>query len=448
MLGTMSDINEKKLIDEAHKAAKERIELLLNSTAEAIYGIDTNGICTLVNNACIQTLGYDNKAQLIGLNMHELMHHTRVDGSSYPTKECQIYQAFLVGSGTHVDDEVFWRRDGSSFPAEYWSYPIRQSDEIIGSVVTFFDMTEQCRARMEREQLLHNMGERIKELQCMFGLTGIVRRRGNLHEMLQDAVRLIADGWRYPEYANVRIILDDMEYIDNPFVLTEWKMSSSLIVDSKYCGSVEVYYSKAFPELDEGPFLNQERHLIDAIATILSEAIEHRNAQEELEFLATHDSLTGLYNRKILEQRLSNEILRAARYERPLSIFMLDIDHFKQINDTYGHQAGDRVLQQFSKTLGNAVRRTDYSARYGGEEFVIVLPETPLVRALELAERLRSDSARQLIGLESGEELSVTVCVGVSTFPEHANTWTDLLHAADTAMYAAETAGRNKVMTA
>jgi len=130
----------------ALRTSKEQVRILLDSTAEAIYGIDMRGHCTFANPTCVRMLGYDSDVDLLGRNMHVLMHHTREDGSAYPVHECRIFEAFQRGEGTHVDDEVLWRADGTSFPAEYWSYPIQQHGRTTGSVVTFLDITERRQA--------------------------------------------------------------------------------------------------------------------------------------------------------------------------------------------------------------------------------------------------------------------------------------------------------------
>jgi PAS domain S-box-containing protein len=129
---------------------EELVRLLLDSTGEGIYGIDMDGCCTFANPACVRLLGFDNTDELLGKNMHNLVHHTRPNGDPYPMTECRIFKAFREGCGVHADDEVMWHKDGSSFPAEYWSYPMRRGDELVGSVLTFVDITE----RREAEQAL------------------------------------------------------------------------------------------------------------------------------------------------------------------------------------------------------------------------------------------------------------------------------------------------------
>jgi PAS domain S-box-containing protein len=122
--------------------SREQIKLLLNSTGEAIYGLDNEGNCNFSNIACLRILGYKDTSHLLGKNMHDLIHHSKKDGTHYPIQECCIYEVFREGKGTQVDYEVFWRADGTSFPVEYMSYPIRKYNKIIGAVVTFSDITK------------------------------------------------------------------------------------------------------------------------------------------------------------------------------------------------------------------------------------------------------------------------------------------------------------------
>ncbi|RDH85524.1 MAG: hypothetical protein DIZ78_11335 [endosymbiont of Escarpia spicata] len=190
------------------------------------------------------------------------------------------------------------------------------------------------------------------------------------------------------------------------------------------------------------------RDELGQMANAFQTMLNHLHAtQRELEHLATHDALTGLYNRKALENRIEEELQRAARYNRDLSVFLLDIDHFKSINDTHGHQSGDSVLQCLAKVLEDSIRKTDYVARYGGEEFIVVLPETPLEEAMGLAERLRNSIAEHSVPLETDKKIKLTASIGVAAFPVHGQSWQNLLGAADAAMYAAKNAGRDQIKT-
>ena len=133
----------------ALEAKEHQLRLLLESTGEAIYGIDLQGCCTFCNPSCLRLLGFERAEDLLGKNMHDLIHHSHQDGTIYAEHECQIFLAFRRGEGTHVADEVFWKADGSSFPAEYWSYPQRNGDQVVGAVITFFDITERKRVQEE-----------------------------------------------------------------------------------------------------------------------------------------------------------------------------------------------------------------------------------------------------------------------------------------------------------
>ena len=145
---------------------KSQLQLILDSAAEAIYGIDTSGNCTFCNISCIKMLGFSNQSELLGKNMHWQIHHTRRDGTPLPAEECKIFKAFAQGKGTHVDDEVFWRADGTSFDVEYYSFPQVKNGEIIGAVVTFMDVSD----RKQREA-------EIQYLSCHDTLTGLHNRR-------------------------------------------------------------------------------------------------------------------------------------------------------------------------------------------------------------------------------------------------------------------------------
>jgi PAS domain S-box-containing protein len=137
--GTAQDITQRKRADEALRESEEKLRLILESTAEAIYGRE--GRCTFCNPACLRLLGYERVDELLGKDMHHLMHHTRLDGTPLPVEECPIFRTTRSGQGAHVDDEVLWRANGTSFPAEYWCYPQWKGQEVVGTVVAFFDIT-------------------------------------------------------------------------------------------------------------------------------------------------------------------------------------------------------------------------------------------------------------------------------------------------------------------
>jgi formate hydrogenlyase transcriptional activator len=138
--------------EDAFHDSEERTRLILDSAAEAICGCDSLGICLFANSSAARMLGYDDPAELLGKNMHSMEHHTRKDGTPYPIDECPIYMGFQKGEGVHRDDEIFWRRDGTSFPVEYWSHLVVREGKTLGAVITFIDITE----RKQVEEALRN----------------------------------------------------------------------------------------------------------------------------------------------------------------------------------------------------------------------------------------------------------------------------------------------------
>ncbi len=175
---------------------------------------------------------------------------------------------------------------------------------------------------------------------------------------------------------------------------------------------------------------------------------ENRALQEQLREHAVRDPLTKLYNRRYLEPTLQRELARCTREERALSVILIDADHFKRINDTRGHAAGDAVLVMVGQILASMVRAGDVACRFGGEEFVLLYPEMPAAVALQRAEEVRGAIAAAIVDGGDGAPLRVTASLGVATFP-HAGTTPDaLLSAADQALYRAKDAGRNRVVGA
>jgi diguanylate cyclase (GGDEF)-like protein len=195
----------------------------------------------------------------------------------------------------------------------------------------------------------------------------------------------------------------------------------------------------------EKPFSTDELRFLEAVANQTALALERVKLIAFLENLSITDALTGIANRRHFEWRLSEEVERARRYKYPLSALLLDLDHFKQVNDNYGHQIGDIVLQQVAQRLKNSLRRTDFLARYGGEEFVVLAPQTPAERAIILGERLRQVIAESPITVADDLQIRITLSVGIAVFPDHAQNESELIGAADAALYKAKQMGRNRV---
>ena len=168
--------------------------------------------------------------------------------------------------------------------------------------------------------------------------------------------------------------------------------------------------------------------------------------QEKLREQATHDPLTKLFNRRYLEESLPRELHRAMRLKSPLSVAMLDLDHFKRFNDTFGHEAGDALLCELGQWLREKLRKSDMACRYGGEEFALVMPDSPLADTLQRLEQVCLQVKE--LEIRHGDQMlgTITISAGVAGAPEHGSTASALLRAADEALYAAKLAGRNRVV--
>lgn len=205
------------------------------------------------------------------------------------------------------------------------------------------------------------------------------------------------------------------------------------------------------PPLDQG-----DADTLQAVAALIAAFVHNRDVaalkedNEMLRYLATVDKLTGIANRRRFEEALHQEWRRAARRGTPLSLFMLDVDHFKQCNDKFGHEVGDTILKQVAERMTHGLRPGDVGARYGGEEFAVILPDTGSVGAYAAAERVRA--AMEASPLHHGDTVhssEVTVSIGVATVvPNSAIDANRLLNMADQALYAAKDAGRNRVIAA
>jgi diguanylate cyclase (GGDEF)-like protein len=186
---------------------------------------------------------------------------------------------------------------------------------------------------------------------------------------------------------------------------------------------------------------------LEVLALQAAEAIQRARLFDATERMATTDGLTGLLNHRTFQGRLDEHLQAAQRYGRKLSLIICDIDHFKSVNDTYGHPVGDQVLRGVAGVLAREARTTDLVARYGGEEFAVVMPETDAAGGLVIAERIRERIAQQVTATSQGP-LKVTMSLGVATSPEDGQKKAELIERADACLYFAKRHGRNQCVAA
>ena len=311
VVGICLDVTERKRAEEKLERVSRQQEVILESAAEGILGLDENGLITFANPAASELLGWDPR-QLEGQNVHELVHSRRTDAPSHALDECPVVLSLRSGVVQHMEDDVFWRWNGSSFPVRFTSSPISERGKLTGAVLTFNDVTE--RKRFEAQ----------------------------------------------------------------------------------------------------------------------------------LQYLADHDPVTGLYNRRRFEQELARHMAYDARYETGGAVLALDLDNFKYINDTLGHKAGDDVIARVARNIRERLRETDTLARLGGDEFVVLLPEAGIEQAQAVATVIL-ESVRQQPVMVGEQRIRVTVSIGITCFGHRSGlAGEELLVEADLAMYEAKEAGRDR----
>ncbi len=194
-----------------------------------------------------------------------------------------------------------------------------------------------------------------------------------------------------------------------------------------------------------GYFGEKHVQMLSVVARSAALALENAELHKRTEELTTTDELTETYNYRFFVQKLEEEKRRALRYDLPLSLVMVDIDWFKKLNDSYGHEAGNVVLRNLSAIIKTCIRDVDIFARYGGEEFAVILPQTGLIEAKKIGERIRAQIEAASIEAGSAQRVKVTVSVGVSSFPENGKSHEELVSVTDQALYRAKGEGRNLV---
>ena len=574
--GSFIDITERKRVEKAlareHAAqrdSEERIRLLLNSTGEAIYGIDLKGCCTFCNPAGLRMLGRRVEADILGVDMHAATHYQKPDGSPYPADECAIYRVIQTGEAIRVDDEVFFRADGSSFPVRYAAHPIRREGEIVGAVVTFTDVSELLlaeeagRRAKQRESIIFSTSPiaiaiarvadgRFLEVNDIFatlfgrrrealiGRTSVevgywptvelrahwfaaLKREGELHgyeAALYDAngmQRNVLMSSSFVDYDGEACIINFLHDItgrkraeaDLRIAAITFECQEGMMVTD--ANKVILRINQAFTEITgyssedavgQTPrLLGSGRH-DPAFYQAMWEAIEHtgrwrgelwnrrksgevypqwlsvtavkehdgvvthyvgtfaditrrKAAEDEIKNLAFYDPLTRLPNRRLMFDRLNQALTSSARRERHGALMLFDLDDFKTLNDTLGHDVGDQFLMIVASRMESCIREGDTVARLGGDEFVVILEDldaeaTAAMQAESVAVKIQAalnqPCALDLSLAGGGDETHSYHCsssIGITLFRDQSISVEELMKRADTAMYQAKAAGRN-----
>jgi diguanylate cyclase (GGDEF)-like protein/PAS domain S-box-containing protein len=422
----------------------ETLQQVLDSVAEGIYGVDMEGRCTFINASGLAMLGYRDAGELVGKNIHLLIHHSHPDGSRYPARECRMYKAFSKHQEIRVDDEIFWRKDGTAFPVEYWSHPIIKDGVVRGSVATFFDISERKRneAALQEsvafsESLLQTMPVPVFHKDTQGRYTGCnsafeAYLGKSREEIVGKTVFEIA-----PQTLSTTYRDRDLDLLKAAEGVQVYE-SSVKHADGKLH---DVIFHKA-------RMIGSNGEPIGIIGVIL-DITERKQSEQQIHQLAFFDPLTSLPNRRLLMDRLRQAFAVSARNEQHGAIMFLDLDHFKTLNDTKGHEIGDLLLVEVATRLSSCVRDVDTVARLGGDEFVVVLEtlssnsSEAATQAERVAEKIQATLNQPY--LLKGSNHHTTPSIGITMFSGHQDSVDDLLKFADIAMYQAKSAGRNAI---
>jgi PAS domain S-box-containing protein len=273
------EIATRKQVEESLLESEKRFMDVLHTSGDAMLLNDGRTFVDC-NEATVQMLGYSNRDEFLMTHPSELSPSAQPDGMSSFEKANEMIE-IAFEKGFHRFEWMHRKADGEVFPVEVSLTPIPYHGKTILHCL-WQDLTPRKRADEERARLLHAMKERTKEQVCIYEVSRSILQRETLEEIFLDVAAVIPPGWHYPEITRGKITCEGKQFVVEPFEETEWKQVSDIIVGGERCGSVEVYYLQECPELDEGPFMKEERNLIDVIAHSLSEAVARKRAEEEV----------------------------------------------------------------------------------------------------------------------------------------------------------------------
>lgn len=421
------------LLNRIHRS-EYRMRLLLNSTADGVFGINMKGHCTFTNDAGLKLLGYSENTLLLGKPLAEVLQQPEFtneykDDTAIRTilKDFQAAQTDL-----HYEAPLCDQTD-RTFIAEFRLSPIVKNDRCIGAVILIADITQQREAQAQK-LLAKTVYENIEE--------GIIVTDANTRIVSVNSAFQHITGYQQDEVIgrNPRFLKSGQQ--DQSFYASMWQHIikegswKGVIWNKKKDGEIVPLWSSISSVKSSAGKIT---HFVGAISDI--SALKAK--EEMLEHMAHHDPLTGLPNRLLLDARFQLSLQNSARRHSKLAVLFIDLDYFKEINDQYGHKAGDQLLIETAQRLRKLLREEDTVSRLGGDEFVILLSEINTVEsALDLAKKIKL-SISQSFTTTGGVELQMNSSIGIALYPDHGRDTSSLLSRADNAMYKAKSRGKN-----
>ncbi|MGO8789238.1 MAG: diguanylate cyclase [Terriglobia bacterium] len=329
---------------------------------------------------------------------------------------------------------------------------LRREREEIAALNRFSEAVTQCTSEVEVYDLaLHALKERFQPVQV------IIFKLNQAENFLEAAATLVplpkeVGAWPVIEEPhNCKAVRTGRSFVVNDVQIQPLCPSKFVLPTegSYYCGPLiagGIIIGSVRMEASRNLWTPERRRLVESYLSGAASALSNLRLLEGMKQQANIDMLTGLYNRRFLDDYVRKIFAIARRREHPVGMIMLDLDHFKSFNDTYGHEIGDRVLRCFAKTVTDSLRETNLTARYGGEEFTIVLPDTSAKSCLLVAERIRKAVMAMVVPSNSESPLpQLTVSMGIAVFPDHGQNVEEVIQAADKALYESKRNGRNRV---
>lgn len=402
---------------------------LLESGGEGIIAIDRDGCITYANPIAGELLGWPT-AELLSQHAHNTIHHSHADGKPFPVEDCATTGTLADGTPNLCHHDAYFRRDGSALDVTTATTPIIKAGQITGAIVVFMETGDNdhlspliAPAQAGAIMSLDAAGRITSFSDALVRLTGYTTAEalGQMSSILNSSVHSHAffrELWR-------RLRTEG-----------EWR---GLIWNRCKDGTIRPFWVSMHAILNGA-------HEIDQYVAIYGEMAVRSSHEAQLLFLASHDSLTGLPNRTQLSRRLRQALSRAGRLSSRVAVGFIDIDHFKEINDNFGHAFGDQFLIEIARRLKESCREEDTMARWGGDEFVFLMEDVAdLLTPVQLAERMLLSLGAPL--KLSSQQLKASASIGVAVFPDDGESAASLIQLADNAMYQAKKMGGCRVIS-
>lgn len=472
--GIARDITSRKQGEEARRLGEERVRSLFEEAPVAYHEIDTRGFVRRVNRAECSLLGFE-ASEILGKHIWDFVAEEEREKSREAVgRKVTEQQALIPFQREYV------RRDGARLILEIHENLIRdRNGAVAGLRSAMLDVTQRKQTEQELERrsseitLLSELGSLLQACTSTEEAYGVIVQFGpKLFPTSPGAVCVLSASRNLVEAVAVwgespsgeavftpescwALRSGRVHFVDEPksSLLCRHLINSRaaahlcapMMAQGDALGILHIQGGRDVQGRPEG-LEDSKQQLAMTLAEQIGLALANLKLRETLRVQSIRDPLTGLYNRRYMEESLERELRRAARNYRPLGAIMLDLDHFKRYNDTFGHDAGDSVLREFGNFLQTRVREEDIACRFGGEEFVLILPDTSLEVTQQRADQLR-EGVKHLHVQHRGQALGpVTASLGVAVFPEHGASSDDLFRAADEALFQAKAQGRDRVV--